>query len=103
MAWLAICAAIIHFSQSKLETLPAGARITEEGDVRVTEEGGVRVVLGGAGGEGRLKANITAVVKFLAPFKERLEKVAVESPYDWYWLVDGLCSIELSSAPAGAT
>jgi transposase len=29
-------------------------------------------------------------VKFLAPFKARLEKVAVESTYNWYWLVDGL-------------
>jgi transposase len=30
------------------------------------------------------------VEKFLAPFKKRLEQVAVESTYNWYWLVDGL-------------
>jgi transposase len=29
-------------------------------------------------------------VKFLAPYKSRLERVAVESTYNWYWLVDGL-------------
>ena len=26
----------------------------------------------------------------LSPFKKRLEQVAVESTYNWYWLVDGL-------------
>ena len=26
----------------------------------------------------------------LKPFKKRLEKIAVESTYNWYWLVDGL-------------
>ena len=30
------------------------------------------------------------MLEFLAPYKERLEKVAVESTYNWYWLVDGL-------------
>ena len=30
------------------------------------------------------------ILKFLAPFKKRLETVAVELTYNWYWLVDGL-------------
>ena len=28
--------------------------------------------------------------KALTPFKERLDTIAVESTYNWYWLVDGL-------------
>ena len=38
----------------------------------------------------KLPCELKAVAKFLAPFKKRLEKVAVESTYNWYWLVDGL-------------
>ena len=38
----------------------------------------------------KLECQLTEVVKFLAPFKSRLEQVAVESTYNWYWLVDGL-------------
>ena len=34
--------------------------------------------------------DLDEIVKFLAPYKERLERVAVESTYNWYWLVDGL-------------
>jgi transposase len=30
------------------------------------------------------------VLQALKPFKKRLEKIAVESTYNWYWLVDGL-------------
>src|SRR6266853_2238532 len=41
-------------------------------------------------GQQKLPCELPAVVKFLAPFKERLEQVAVESTYNWYWLVDGL-------------
>src|SRR5712691_11032789 len=41
-------------------------------------------------GEKKLPCELKAVVKFLAPFKKRLEQVAVESTYNWYWLVDGL-------------
>jgi hypothetical protein len=26
----------------------------------------------------------------LEPFRERLQAVAVESTFNWYWLVDGL-------------
>ena len=38
----------------------------------------------------RLACDLKEVVKFLSPFKKRLEQVAVESTYNWYWLVDGL-------------
>jgi len=38
----------------------------------------------------KLDCDLRQVVKFLAPFKKRLEKMAVESTYNWYWLVDGL-------------
>ena len=33
-------------------------------------------------------------LEVLAPYKRRLEKVAVESTYNWYWLVDGLSDQE---------
>jgi len=38
----------------------------------------------------KLPCDLKAVAKFLAPFKARLEEVAVESTFNWYWLVDGL-------------
>jgi transposase len=38
----------------------------------------------------KLDCNLKAIVRFLAPFKARLESIAVESTYNWYWLVDGL-------------
>jgi transposase len=38
----------------------------------------------------KLPCELEAVKRFLAPFKQQLDKVAVESTYNWYWLVDGL-------------
>src|SRR5467141_2607536 len=38
----------------------------------------------------KLSCKLKEVVKFLSPYKKRLEQVAVESTYNWYWLVDGL-------------
>jgi transposase len=38
----------------------------------------------------RVPCELDQVVNCLAPFKKRLERVAVESTYNWYWLVDGL-------------
>ena len=38
----------------------------------------------------KLECDLKEVVKFLAPFQKRLEQVAVESTFNWYWLVDGL-------------
>lgn len=52
----------------------------------------------------KLPCELKAVVKFLAPFKKRLEQVAVESTYNWYWLVDGLQALRypvVLANPAG--
>ncbi len=38
----------------------------------------------------KLDCNLPQVVKFLEPFKSRLQSLAVESTFNWYWLVDGL-------------
>lgn len=38
----------------------------------------------------RLSNNIDLLRKELAPYKKALQGVAVESTYNWYWLVDGL-------------
>jgi len=38
----------------------------------------------------RLKNDLNLILTTLAPFKDNLASVAVESTYNWYWLVDGL-------------
>jgi transposase len=38
----------------------------------------------------KLECKLSEIVKFLSPYKKRLEQIAVESTYNWYWLVDGL-------------
>ena len=40
--------------------------------------------------EKKLPCELASVLAALKPFKKRLEKIAVESTYNWYWLVDGL-------------
>jgi len=42
----------------------------------------------------RLPNELPVVLKTLAPFRARLKVVAVESTYNWYWLVDGLVDHE---------
>ena len=42
----------------------------------------------------KMPCELKEVVKFLTPFKKRLERVAVESTYNWYWLVDGLQALK---------
>ena len=52
----------------------------------------------------KVPCEIKEVVKFLRPFKGRLEKVGVESTYNWYWLVDGLQALKypvVLANPAG--
>ena len=39
---------------------------------------------------GKVGCELKAVTQFLAPYQARLEQVAVESTFNWYWLVDGL-------------
>jgi transposase len=38
----------------------------------------------------KLPCELGAMLKFLAPFQPRLQNMAVESTFNWYWLVDGL-------------
>jgi transposase len=38
----------------------------------------------------RLPNRLPTILEFLEPFRQRLKVVAVESTYNWYWLVDGL-------------
>ncbi len=38
----------------------------------------------------KLDCDLQQVDAFLAPYKSRLKSLAVESTYNWYWLVDGL-------------
>ncbi len=38
----------------------------------------------------KLDCDLGQVDGFLKPFKRRLQSIAVESTYNWYWLVDGL-------------
>jgi transposase len=38
----------------------------------------------------RLPNELAAVLRTLEPYREQLAGVAVESTYNWYWLVDGL-------------
>jgi transposase len=54
--------------------------------VGIMDQDGKRV------GHQKLPCEMPPLVKFLEPFKPRLQKVAVESTYNWYWLVDGLAA-----------
>ena len=38
----------------------------------------------------RIDNNLDATIELLAPFKEQIKAVAIESTFNWYWLVDGL-------------
>lgn len=38
----------------------------------------------------KLPCDLGIILKELEPYQERIETVAVESTYNWYWLVDGL-------------
>lgn len=40
--------------------------------------------------EQRLSNELPAVLAQLAPYRKRIEAIAVESTFNWYWLVDGL-------------
>lgn len=40
--------------------------------------------------ERRLPNDIVTIAEALKPFKKRIKELAVESTYNWYWLVDGL-------------
>ena len=38
----------------------------------------------------RLRNDLGTVLEFLEPYRGELETLAVESTFNWYWLVDGL-------------
>ena len=38
----------------------------------------------------RVRNSLAEILKILEPFKDELQAIAVESTYNWYWLVDGL-------------
>ncbi len=38
----------------------------------------------------KLPCDLPAILQLLEPYKTRIAQVAVESTYNWYWLVDGL-------------
>jgi transposase len=38
----------------------------------------------------RLPCDLSAILQLLAPYRERIATVAIESTYNWYWLADGL-------------
>jgi len=40
--------------------------------------------------EKKLSCDLDEVARALKPFQNRLDTIAVESTYNWYWLVDGL-------------
>ena len=38
----------------------------------------------------KLPCDLPTILQLLEPYKERIATVAIESTYNWYWLVDGL-------------
>ena len=38
----------------------------------------------------QLPCDLAAILELLKPYKKRIDTIAVESTYNWYWLVDGL-------------
>ncbi len=40
--------------------------------------------------ERRFPNDLTTIEDALKPFRKRIKELAVESTYNWYWLVDGL-------------
>jgi len=48
----------------------------------------------------KLDCNLQQVVDFLKPFQPRFKSLAVESTYNWYWLVDGLRALDYPVALA---
>jgi transposase len=52
----------------------------------------------------KLDCELDQVLAFLKPMKPRLQSLAVESTYNWYWLVDGLQALKypvVLANPAG--
>lgn len=41
-------------------------------------------------GHKKVPCELSAVLEYLEPYRDRIDTVAVESTFNWYWLVDGL-------------
>ena len=52
--------------------------------IGVIDQGGKRIE------HRKLECDLDEVMRFLKPFKARLQSMAVESTFNWYWLIDGL-------------
>lgn len=54
--------------------------------------------------EKRLANDLEATLRLLAPYADELQGIAIESTFNWYWLVDGLMahghSVSLVNTPA---
>ena len=52
----------------------------------------------------RLQNDLALILSELAPFKDQIVGIAVESTFNWYWLVDGLmtagCRVHLANPAA---
>ena len=46
--------------------------------------------------EKRLANDLTVICEALEPYRKRIRELAVESTYNWYWLVDGLQAAKYS-------
>ena len=46
--------------------------------------------------ERRLPNQLSVILAELAPYKKKIQAIAVESTYNWYWLVDGLMEANYS-------
>jgi transposase len=68
-----------------MDTLYAGIDLHSNNNVVVVADEDDAVVYAG-----RLRNDLNCVLEALAPYKERLHGIVVESTYNWYWLVDGL-------------
>ena len=52
--------------------------------VGIVDQAGARIT------HQKLPCRMESILSFLAPYQDRLARLAVESTYNWYWLVDGL-------------
>lgn len=65
--------------------LYAAIDLHSNNNVLVILDEGDRIVL-----EQRLRNDLPSILARLAPYREHVQAVAVESTFNWYWLVDGL-------------
>ena len=74
-----------HFNPEEAEMKFSGIDLHSNNSVVVVSDEEDRVVF-----HRRLPNVLAQIVSALAPYREELKGVVVESTYNWYWLVDGL-------------